>query len=76
VNALAPSEQDVAPDSAAPRQLLREYEDLYVKHLDLTESEDLEERLQSALRVSDLAHRLVAAGLSDRMEQIHRDYRD
>ena len=76
MNALAPSEQDLAPDSAAHRPLLREYEDSYVGHLDLTESGDLEERLQSALRVSDLAHRLVAAGLSDRTEQIHRDYRD
>lgn len=58
-----------------PDDLVEEYETVYVDHLEASECDDLEDRLQSAFRVSSLAERMKAAGLEARVQEIHDAYR-
>ena len=57
-------------------RLASDYEDAYVTHLEHSEGGvDLEDRLASALELSDLASRMVATGQRERLKEIHASYR-
>jgi hypothetical protein len=55
--------------------LIETYEDTYVEWLDAV-GEELERRLEIAMRLSDLAGRMAAAGCSDRIAAIQENYRN
>lgn len=67
------SETDATRASTADA-LIEIYEDTYVEWLDAA-GEELETRLEIAVRLSDLAGRMAAAGCSDRIAAIQENYR-
>lgn len=68
------SETDATRTSTADA-LIEIYEDTYVEWLDAA-GEELETRLEIAVRLSDLAGRMAAAGCSDRIAAIQENYRN
>ncbi len=71
-----PQQMAQLASAADVEKLASDYGDAYVTHLEHSEGGvDLEDRLESALALTDLAARMVAAGLGSRMKEIEASCR-